>query len=33
MYMKEIPEAGKMMQILELIESEFDFPGFAKLPK
>jgi hypothetical protein len=21
------------MQILELIESEFDFPGFAKLPK
>jgi hypothetical protein len=31
--MKEIPEAGKMMQILELIESEFDFPGFAKLPK
>jgi hypothetical protein len=33
MYMKEIPEAGKVMQILELIESEFDFSGFAKLPK
>jgi hypothetical protein len=33
MYRKSIPEAGKVMQILELIESEFDFPGFAKLPK
>jgi hypothetical protein len=32
MYRKSIPEAGKVMQILELIENEFDFSGFAKLP-
>jgi hypothetical protein len=30
MYMHDIPEAGKVVQILELIEREFDFKGFVK---